>query len=183
MCWKVSDKTPRPGNLYVPQGWTPKETFPYLLDSAQGRGLLRELFRIHGDGNEEKARLDGLVAGLQPCLLEITPACDHAGGKVEHARLLSGVLLPLPDSEELEYGRVLPAESRSFAKDTEYFEIHGNGLDRAFRIILLARRVLTLSLADLGKHTPALRLRHPVVSDIRAWFASHAARPGYVSVR
>jgi hypothetical protein len=40
-----------------------------------------------------------------------------------------------------------------------------------------------LPILDLEQHPPLFRLRHPVISDLCAWFGAHAARPGYVSVR
>lgn len=178
-----TDLTARPGNLYIERGWNPPDQFPLRLETSQRRALIREVFRLHGDAGDTGARIDGLMTGLLPCLLEVTPACDHSAGKAEYARLLPGILLPLPDRVELESERALPAESRTFAKDTEYFDIKAEALTGAYRVIVLARRVVGLGMKELARNTPLVRLRHPVIADIRAWFASHAARPGYVSIR
>jgi hypothetical protein len=98
--------------------------------------------------------------------------------------MLGGLLIKSPGDTERERLRILPAESRVFAKETEFFWVEESdfGIAGSFKLILNARKLVTMPFDQLRQHRAVCRLRQQVIADIRAWFASHAARPGYVAV-
>jgi hypothetical protein len=172
----------RPGNVY-----------PAAACGAPGDAKDRRRF-VHDVYYSQRARNDDawwrdFAARLEkrgiPVFVEITPACDHATGKWEGARFVAGLLISVDEAEVLEADVRIPAESRGFAKDFEsiWIDYTEPKLAGCYKLVMNARRVLTCSLDGMREHTALFRFRHPVVADIQAWFASHAARPGYVSVR
>jgi hypothetical protein len=116
--------------------------------------------------------------------IEITPACDHAGNKSHLARVLCGILVRIDGNAVKESDLKLPPSSRLFAKELEPLWIDNEAmqLKGVFKLMINARCLLSISLNELRQKKAVFRLRYPVVCDIQAWFASHAARPGYVSV-
>jgi|GEM_PF-6066918 len=170
---------PQPGNLYVAKGWQPQDKFLEGLDASGIKQLLWEYFP-----NKNQNYIDSLAESCVPCLVELTPACDFAQGKCSSARMLTGLLIKSPGTDKGETDRSLPADSRMFAKEIEFtwFENADCGISGSFKIILNARRLITMAFQELTKHKPVCRLRHSVVADIRAWLGAHAARPGYVAV-
>ena len=118
-------------------------------------------------------------------MLEITPACDYAAGKTEVGRLLGGMLVQSARTRTGNSKRMLPEKSRTFAKQTEFFLMRNStfSLDGVYSLVVNARHLHTKPRAEMASHTPVFRLRHQIVADIRAWFAAHAARPGYVGLR
>ena len=174
-------QTAQPGNVYLPQGWQPQEKFPVKQTDKAIRGLLYEFFPQQRD---KKAFVKAVQSASTPCLVELTPACDFAQGKALESRMLGGLLIESPGAADKERLWILPPESRVFAKDTEFFWVDESdfGTAGSFKLILNARKLVTMPFDKLRKHRAVCRLRQQVIADIRAWFASHAARPGYVAV-
>ena len=150
-------------------------------DEKAIRGLLREFFPQNRDG---RTFIEAVQGASTPCLVELTPACDFAQGKASESRMLGGLLIESSGNAKIERLLKLPAESRVFAKDTEFFwvEESGFGIAGSFKLILNARILVTMPFDQLRQHRAVCRLRQQVIADIRAWFGSHAARPGYVAV-
>lgn len=180
----VADESisPQPGNVYVAAGWNvdADSPFPLLTDPESVKAFVDETWS-HQKGNLLVTLADSAV----PCLLEITPACDHAAGKMKEARLLGGVLIKSGGTKTSEEKRRLPDQSRMFARQTEFLLLENKslGLDGSYTLVVNARHFYSKPLEELRLDKPVFRLRHQVVADIRAWFASHAARPGYISLR
>ncbi len=181
---------PRPGSIYVEAGWKAVGEFPAKLIPDDLKRFIMELFpRMRLPKKEESSaystRIDGMLPGVQGCLVEITPACDAASKAGFRPRLLHGILLPWPGADDKELGLALPPESRLHSRDLEFvaFDAKALGLKGPFKLIASARRLSHVPYEELTKCTPLARIRHPVLADMRAWFASHAARPGYASVR
>ena len=173
---------PQPGNVYVPGGWDESAdgSFPHLRDAEEKERFIEGLW---ADQKDEFLR--ELAEASVPCLLEITPACDHAARKADHARLLGGVLIKSKGTKNSESKIALPIKSRAFARQLEFLFIESPDLGPSghYRLVVSARYLLSKGSDELAKHRPAFRLRHEIVTDMRAWFAGHAARPGYVSLR
>lgn len=182
---KLNGTTPRPGNLYISTTWNPPQSFPINSTAAQIRGFIREAFNKRGGNADHDAFVDRLSQNAVGCVVEITPACDYANGKCPNARCVGGLLIKSPGDIAGEDERMLPADARMFAKETEFFWIINGGaaLNGGYKVVLNARKLFTIPLSDLGLQTPLIRLRSPVVSDLCAWFGAHAARPGYISAR
>lgn len=181
---------PRPGNIYVESGWKASEAFPAKLADDKLKAFAMELFpkqRIPQEegGDAYKSRIAGLLSGAQGCLVEITPACDAASKGKFRPRLLHGVLLSWSGSDDKEAAFELPSESRLHARDLEFiaFDAGALGVKGMCKLVLSARRLSYVPFEELQKCSAVARIRHPVLADIRAWFASHAARPGYAGVR
>lgn len=189
----LTDSQTWPGNVYVLKLWNEEQTeFPYPTNEKDIRKCLYELYPCPDavsenkqNAKEWKNQLKAIASSTTPCVVEITPICDHAAHKATSARLLCGLLIILPESgvEMVAYdGRLaLPPASRSFAKDLFFTMLNVEKADLKGRYILVmnARQLTTMPLDSLKLQLPAFRLRHSVVVDIQAWFATHAARPGY----
>ncbi len=172
---------PQPGNVYVARGWQRPDQFPFNLSGAEARALVREFFP---DRRSDDVFVTAIADSSVPCLVELTPACDFAQGKCSDARLLGGLLIKSPGDEERERSRSIPAGARLFAKEVEFIwiENQAHGLSGSYRLIVNARLLKTLTFVELKNHSPSFRIRHSVVTDIRAWLGSHAARPGYLAI-
>lgn len=184
------DKSPnsnlaKPGNLYISRTWNPSESFPVNSTDSQIRGFIREVFNKRSGNADDDAFVENVSADAIGCMVEITPACDHANRKCPDARCVGGLLIKSPGDVGGEDARALPANTRLFAKEFEFVWISNPAasLDGSYKLIVNARRLFTLPFSELETQRPLVRLRHPVVSDLSAWFAAHASRPGYVSVR
>ena len=129
----------------------------------------------------EKAAAKRKRSILQQCLpvlLELTPACDHAQNKADCARFVAGILVPDKHAKILDWG----SDDPPFLRRVEPLILPGkNGL---WHLVLNARALYSIPNARRKiRSSPLARLRESLQNDIRAWFATHAARPGYLSVR
>jgi hypothetical protein len=148
------------------------------------RGFIRDAFSKKSGVADDDAFVTKVSADAVGCAVEITPACDHANRKSPNARFVGGLLLKSPGDAAGEDERTLPPNARLFAKEFEFVWISNQAatFEGSYKLIVNARTLFTLPLSELEKQSPLVRLRHPVVSDLCAWFAAHASRPGYVSV-
>jgi hypothetical protein len=183
------DKSPnsnaaKPGNLYISRTWNPPDSFPVNSTDAKIRGFIRDVFNKRSGEADDDAFVQNVSADAVACAVEITPACDHANRKSPNARFVGGLLIKSPGDAAGEDERTLPPNARLFAKEFEFVWISNPAasFEGSYKLIVNARTLFTLPFPELEKQTPLVRLRHPVVSDLCAWFAAHASRPGYVSV-
>jgi len=171
-----------PGNIYIETGWKKvgRRGFPFLMTDEQRCSFVREVWPKLPD-----AACAARAQAALPCLLEISPTCDHAAGKARAARLLGGMLVPSAGTRKGNDTLAVPEESRMFARDTEFFSVGNTPLNVAgdYRLVCNARFLLSEDPSRMNRHLPLVRLRHEITADIRSWAAAHAARPGYVSVR
>jgi len=98
--------------------------------------------------------------------------------------LLGGVFIRSSGDKKKDEKLKLKDQCKIFAKEIEfcYFQSKLLGLNGNYKIVVNARHLYSKPVEDLKKHKAAFRLRRQIVTDIQAWFASHAARPGYLSV-
>lgn len=168
----MSSDTLRPGNVYLAES-------TYSRDDQKDE--FKKTFALDVFGKKD---LPAQIAQASKIVgVELTPACDHAAQKTATARMVLGLLIQL--NADLANKAKLPATSRLFAKEIEpiQLQLSGDANDQTYKLVVSARHLKTKSLAELKKEKPLFRLRASVVADIQAWFASHAARPGYVSLR
>ena len=124
-----------------------------------------------------KARREAILDECLSALVELTPGCDYAQGKQRIARFVAGLLLPA------KYTKIFPIrpEHKIYLKDIP--ELFIESLNGDWQLILNARYLFTIPNPSRRVCSqPLLRLRSHVLVDIQAWFAAHAARPGYLSV-
>lgn len=168
---KEGDRIVRPGNLYVRDGWhLGAANFPTNQEQ-----LVKELFE------SSSADFERLKTTCHPALVELTPTCDFAQNKNRMGRLIAGLLVPAnPQPKFIDKGR------GSFFYKIGPFSI--NAVDRLgvapgdYFLALSARFVYSDELDDLLTCQPGARLRQQVLVDLQAWFASHAARPGMLTL-
>lgn len=189
---------PQPGNIYVPHCWdvTKSGPFPMATDIPRVVAFIGEIWpdlpkwALQAAGNNTS--LFALASASVPCVLEITPACDHAQRKSGDSRLLGGILIPCPPEGATcpempavkRTKRSLPAQSRVFAKEMPLVNLttpHA-GLDGIYLLVVNARLLFSKPIAEVAGSVPAFRLRNDICTDVTSWFAGHAARPGYVFV-
>ena len=114
-----------PGNVYTEAGWDASTGGPFFIpatDKDRLRGFVKDIF---SDAKSEK--LDALTNAGIPCLVELTPTCDHVARKTSRTRLLGGVLIKhSQDRSPIE----IPTRNRMFAKQIEFCSFEG-GVYRA----------------------------------------------------
>lgn len=198
-----SDLAVKPGNLYLPRPalrlkcpikrcgiktsdlaesmpikLTKDEQYKKLFDQSQKAKQKEDISQARPLERSMEKRKREILRACVPVLLEITPTCDHAQSKSSTARFLAGLLVPD------EHAKLFDWEDRQppFLRNMEPLIIPGrNGI---WHLILNARTLHSITNSRrLVRSAPAARLREGVQSDIRTWFAAHAARPGYMSVR
>ncbi len=171
----TSSSVLRPGNVYSDESRLGDDAAQTAFKRSFAEDLLPEA---------KNNILDAIARSSKVVGIEITPPCDHAAQKNASARLVLGLLirLGLPVTEDKVK---LPAKSRLFAKEIEPVQLHLPGISQsgAYKLILSARHLETRAISAIKNEKPLFRFRSSVVADIQAWFASHAARPGYVSIR
>jgi hypothetical protein len=171
-----------PGNIYVAKLWNRKDqSFPFDKRTKVFKNFIIDIWPNLKNNNE---LLDFLIRQSTPCLVDITPACDYASKKVKIARLLGGVFIRSSGDKKKDEKLELKDQCKIFAKEIElcYFQSEALGLNGNYKIVVNARHLYSKPVEDLKKHKAAFRLRRQIVTDIQAWFASHAARPGYLSI-
>ena len=167
----AGDKVVRPGNLYAANGWTPNSNrFPIKREV-----LIEELI----EKNKQITEMEN--TNVQPVLVEITPMCDFAQKKNRQARLLAGLLVPVNTKKNLinkgraDFMNVLGGFS---VKAEDRFGVP----EGMYCLALTARYLCSQELRRLGRCQPVARIRHQGLVGVQAWFASHAARPGMLTL-
>jgi hypothetical protein len=122
---------------------------------------------------KDPAVFEDFRARTKIVLVEITPACDFHQGNRRSAMLLGGIACPAELFKK--------ANSKDACKRTPVFEDRFSTPVADMTLVLCSNYRLTLSHnAHPAWLTPWLRLRDIVMTDIRNWHASHAARVGYL---
>jgi hypothetical protein len=191
------DMAVRPGNLYVPKPDLGDSCLYKmcrvnvekisndvlrLMKDTDYRNLKKQLEEAAKQNNsatdiEEKMniRFQELLGKCIPVLLEISPPCDYAQRKRYVSRFIGGLLVPE------EFKTLMADESKSILHIEAVSLPSVNGI---WHPIFCGRFVYTLPDPDnLVKSKPICRLRTPILIDILSWCASHAARPGHLSLR
>jgi len=170
---KVSDlASPMPLRLTKDAEWKKLDD---ELQKAKRQKKLRDVALLQKAAAKRK---QAILRRCIPVLLELTPACDHAQHNTGGARFVAGILVPNEHAKILEWG----SEDAPFLRQLEPLILPSK--QRIWHLVLNARSVYSISNAQTKiRSTPVIRLREGVQSDIRAWFAAHAARPGYLSIR
>jgi hypothetical protein len=120
----------------------------------------------------EKRRRE-LYQECKTILAEITPSCDFAQGNRKLVRLAAGILVP--DSLQ----RLVPRKEslRSFEL------IVPPNTEGLWMPVFSSRFLYTMEDPRRPLTTrPAFKLRSGMLTDLRNWYASQSARPGYLSV-
>ncbi|MGV8120414.1 MAG: hypothetical protein AB2L14_11685 [Candidatus Xenobiia bacterium LiM19] len=133
---------------------------------------------IESKSKELASKEDEITSACIPVLVEMSPACDYFQKKKPCSRFIGGMLIP----EKLIEIFKVNSQDRVYLKQVDpisVFELEGN-----WHLILNARFLFGI-MTEQAKmiSQPICRLRSHVLVDIQAWFASHAARPGFLSVR
>lgn len=165
---KEGDRTVRPGNLYVKDGWhQDAESFPANYDQ-----LIKEFF----DNAGEIERLRGTS---YPILVELTPECDFTQNKNKMGRLVAGLLIPVqPPPKFKNLGPYFYKIDPFSINESDHLGAAGD-----YFLVLSARFLFSVSLDRLANCQPRTRVRRQVLVDLQAWFASHAARPGMLTLK
>jgi hypothetical protein len=183
----------RPGNVYV-LGAKHGPFKPCGIDVAElKREILVQLerdadFKKHHDlaikhqADDSKAnshkrarekRRRELYQACKAILAEITPSCDFAQRSRKVVRLAGGVLVP----ESLQ--RLVPRK-----ESLRSFELVALPTLSGLWILVFSSRFL-FTMQDPRRclrTPPAFKLRASVLAELRNWYASQSARPGYLSV-
>ncbi len=115
---------------------------------------------------------ENLKEKTEPVLLEITPACDYAQRKNKMLRLVGGLFVPTEMIHLIKRNSI-------FVKIVGPLEIKGK---KDPQYLVLNSHFLFGYPEPEQTWKTTYRLRSQVLVDVQAWFASHAARPGYTSV-
>lgn len=193
-------KTVSTGNVYLASGWDAAVCgeFPLECDGGGIRAFLyqawpppRDIVKESQKFKDWKAEVKVFSPHCIPCLLELTPACDHAQNKAVFSRLLGGLLVCRPkvwgEMLATEYVRdgdlELPAGSRGFCRQLPFVTLSSAGIETGeYSLVVDARYLVTVPVSRLATAQPAFRFRQEIAIDVAAWFAGHAARPGYICV-
>jgi hypothetical protein len=145
------------------------------LQKARRKNQTRQVTKLE---NAITKRKQAILRLCIPVLLELTPACDHAQSKSSGSRFVAGLLFPDEHAKILDWG----TEEPPFLRRLEPLPIPGK--KGTWHLVLNARSLHSISNARRKiRSVAATRLREGIQNDVRAWFAAHAARPGYLSVR
>ncbi|GEM_PF-1717103 len=180
-----------PGNVYVQGRWTPPDSCPIRDGAIPPNDLVSDLF----DTKELPQSAAQVIAGYSvPVLVEINPACDHASQKAKYARLVAGLLIPdlfCNSKEASKCGKRMEKLAKKFKAGSLFVKVVGpfqidipeiKLLPADYSLVLDAHYIHGLRYEDLAQQREAFRLRSHVLVDVQSWFASHASRPGIVSV-
>lgn len=175
----VQGHAPRPGNLYLPDGYG--DAFPIGVDGDSAIGLddlIIHMCRLADGPPKVRAKqLDELRESAIPVLLELTPDCDYAQNRMSRARLVGGLMLPLVLAKKL--------NGRDYVKEIGPFAIAPGDCGERNGIYVLAIDALIwlgIPVAELSERHESLRLRKQQLVDVQAWFGGHAVRPGVIQI-
>jgi hypothetical protein len=173
----------RPGNVYSCRACK----LPGFTEDADIRRCINDLFYSEKSRQDEawwKKFKESVFGNAIPISLEITPPCDHSASKRSFARLIGGIIVGMSGVTNAESDLKLPPSSRLFAKEIQPIKLQGEleGIKGPFKLFVSARLLMSEPVGMIEKLPALFRLRHSVIADVQAWFASHAARPGYVAV-
>ena len=141
----------------------------------------RELLKgnwVQGRNDEEKARhTEEIINAAFPVLIEISAACDHAQNKIQRARLLSGILVPVAHRKKLNRGA-------DFVREFGPVHLEEPIVDAGiYYFYYSSRQVRSIEIDQVKKLNAAARLRGQALGELQAWLAQRESRPGIVLLR
>ena len=126
------------------------------------------------EGNPDKSSaFADFKSRTKPVSLEITPVCDYHQGHRRCATLVAGLACPVEMFNK--------ANSKDSCKKTPVFEDRFATPVEDIGFVFCGRYRFTTILEHPAWLQPRLRLRDILVTDIRNWHSSQAARVGYLS--
>jgi len=155
------------GNIYFfrgmrKPGWMPgKES---IIDDLRDP--------IPNNQTQEQGNRQALLASSVLMLVEVSAPCDHAQKNIRVGRFIMGLAIPSAQRNML---KKKPEFARS--KGPFFFE-KGVATAGEYFFYLSARHLISCNTKVANKLKAKARLRSQAFSDLQAWFAGHAARPG-----
>jgi hypothetical protein len=156
-----ADVAPYPGNVYLARSWRSGDVYPLTYASISVEAIVNDSF---SDPSRARGRCELLM-------VELTPACDFVQGKATMVRLVGGILVPQ------ELARQVKTRT-AFLWVSPLIEVPGTGRQH----LVLNAHFMAGRPATTIPIRADFRIRRQAMIDIQAWFASHAGRPGYMSV-
>lgn len=183
------DRRALPGAVYfasdLPEGgsWSPS--------MKQIRGIFNDVYPKTDDSKCIKVKyqceVKRLAAKTRPVLIELSPPCDAANDKRKQLRFVGGLLFPhCPDECEHLWPKgnhSIAVRARQVYREVPILVPPMSEAEQApMHLVVSANFFFTEEVSWRADKQPAFRLREPVAADLQAWFASHAARPGFYCV-
>jgi hypothetical protein len=160
-------RTALSGGVYVSNGWHVEGGFPIGTEEnslVHLPSLMDQLF-------SSKPPVDSVV----PVLVDISPVCDYAQGKVRFIRLAAGLLVATD--------RFKVFQGAHYIDVVGPMRLEYDGITSGiYHLVTHVGQVMTIPPDRLGTSTAAFRLRDSVVFSTQSRFTAHSGRPGYVSV-
>jgi len=166
------DHEPDSGNIYLQKGWKKQTESPFSRNGITSFRLVEDICDI-----EEKDKVREVAHECLPFIIEITPACDYSQSKARFSRCVAGLFIPEKYSKKIKGAPFVKNVGLVHLKNAKPTPFSGN-----YCICLNAHYLVGLSLVELSKQKARFRVRKQVLVDIQSWFASHAARPGMLSL-
>jgi hypothetical protein len=187
--------TVRPGNVYIATTDAGMDC-PHTACYVDPQALMREIIKVRGYGAfgdlekkiaayknrspvpeellaKDSAELETLWAEIKakciPILLELTPSCDFAQRTRQCARFAGGLLV----SAEL----IKKLSDSDSVKDIGPIKVPA--MDGIWHPVVSSRFPFSVP-AQTVRTAPLFRIRQGALLDVQVWFASQAARPGYL---
>lgn len=137
--------------------------------------LLQDFVQKEYDSEEKRKEIS---SKWKYVIVEINASCDHAYSNVRAARFLSGLIIPVS-----EQGNIKKSGDDNFIWKLGSIFVKKDGLDGLFSLYFSARHLVTCPIDEVAKLTPFARLRSQAFTDLQAWFARQASRPGYLLLK
>ena len=154
---------PIPGIIYE-FGGPDQVSFPFSKDQELFDSIIDDVFC--------KDILDDDKKRLNPIVLEITPPCDYSQRKNRMVRFVGGLWVP----QEMEH---YVKKRAIFLKNIGPFYVKVQDREDSYHLVLDSHFLFGFK-DDECKWKANYCLRSQILTDVLAWFASHAARPGYI---
>jgi hypothetical protein len=170
---------PRPGNIYLEKGWQ-DDAFPIGPKGITKAILVTEMLGRPGNLSDTQWQKKIYSFGCVPVVVEITPPCDYSQNNSSQCRVVVGLLVPERHSDNKNM-----KTRASFLKSIGPLHLSKSNqcpISGEYFLLLNSRYILGIPTTRMADNMEAYRLRKHVLSDVQHWFASQAARPGYVSV-
>jgi hypothetical protein len=172
---KESERAPRLGNIYFRKGC---KTGDYPIGRGSISQALLTVQMLDRPGNESENKWRKQIYRYKPVIVDFSPSCDFSQDKTFQCRFIMGLLIPVDLESRIKgkapfvkkIGPVNTRESDSCPVSGEYY------------LTLNSRYVTGIKSSIVAKNAQAYRFRKQVLTDIQHWFASQAARPGYISI-
>jgi hypothetical protein len=129
----------------------------------------------------EKER-DAVSKACAPVLVEVSPLCDHAQGKVRVLRLLAGLWVPTERRKLFKQPNDRKVGEFLWKLERLYLST-GVPSPGVYDLYLSARLVYSFKRLEENDLAASLRLRTQACTSLQAWFSAHAGRVGLFLLR